>query len=219
MRELGPSLRNASCKHCIPLGSTSNTYNLNSIAANSSHRSAIWRARHRSSLIRLARAHGSPMITWPQQVRTRVAMVHRETSSVNGHIFHFHPRCRRYRRPIEDTREWTSDLHRGCDDLRCCLLICIEVSARVYSGHCCAYFSLRGILDEEIMRIWNRIHAIYDTCLTIFNKYLYFLTYLPYYFASFRGNIRAFAFVNNRHIKNYFLKEEKQIKIISLIIY
>lgn len=91
MRELGPSLRNASCKHYIPLGSTSNTYNLNSIAANSSHRSAIWRARHRSSLIRLARAYGSPTVTWPQQVRTRVAMVHHETSSVNGIFFTFIP--------------------------------------------------------------------------------------------------------------------------------
>lgn len=71
-----------------PPGPTSNTYNSNSIAANSSRRGAIWRSRHWPSLIRLARA----CVPWPlgdhvtaaTSIRTRAAMVHRETSSVSG---------------------------------------------------------------------------------------------------------------------------------------
>jgi len=172
MRELGPSLRNASCKHCIPLGSTSNTYNLNSIAANSSYRSAIWRARHRSSLIRLARAHGSPTVTWPQQVRTRVAMVHHETSSVNGIFFTFIPVIvDDIADPLKTCVNERATCTRGCDGHRCVATTRILLPD-LYRGECarllrpllCTLFFAR-ILDDEITWIWNRIHVIYGTYL------------------------------------------------------
>lgn len=176
-------------------GSTSTVYNSNSIAANSSRGSTIWRARHWPPLIRLARARAA----WRRRryadhvtadsavtsVRTRAAMVYHGALSASGILFTVLVPV-----AVDDVAdspttcvsERATDA-RGCDDHRFIATTRILLPADSHRGKCAPYSLVRPLsprafffarkFSEKTSR-GNRIAA--GTCLTIhFN--IYFLSY------------------------------------------
>jgi len=165
-----------------PPGSTSTTYNSNSIAASSSRGSAIWRARHWPSLSRLVRARAARRhddhVSAATSVRTRAAMVHRGTSSASGTFFTLLV-------PVDDVadpsrtrvNERATDA-RGCDDCRCVATIRILLSADSHRGECAfacaAIVAARAFLRAEVLD-GNAKSYSRGTCSTnYFNRYVCF---------------------------------------------